>query len=70
MVQVNYGVVQQGDRWVIIGENLRFGAYRRRSSADRAARRLAAKSSGLPVQLHLQDESGALAAPERLPPED
>ena len=65
MSEVHYGVVQQGDRWLIIGENLRFGAYQRRSSAVRAVRRLAEKSAGPAVQLHLQAETGELLPPEQ-----
>jgi hypothetical protein len=66
MSVVHYGVVQQNGRWTIIGDNLRFGSYALRSSAVRAARRLAAKSGGLPVQLHMQDETGTLLPPERV----
>ena len=66
MSVVHYGVVQQNGRWTIIGDNLRFGSYAHRSNAIRAARRLAAKSGGLPVQLHMQDETGALLPPERV----
>lgn len=66
MSEIHYGVVQQGDRWLIIGDNLRFGAYRRRSSAVRAARRLADKSVGREVQLHLQAETGELLPPEQV----
>jgi Arc/MetJ-type ribon-helix-helix transcriptional regulator len=66
MSDVHYGVVQQNGRWTIIGANLRFGSYASRSSAIRAARRLAATSGGLPVQLHMQDETGTLLPPERL----
>ena len=69
MSDIHYGVVQQNGRWTIIGANLRFGAYTRRSSAIRAARRLAAESGGLPVQLHMQDETGTLLPPERLRPD-
>jgi hypothetical protein len=66
MTEVHYGVVQQDGAWTIIGENLRFGAYKTKAGAERAARRLAHKSSGLPVQLHVQDESGELQPPDRL----
>jgi len=66
MTEVHYGVIQQGGRWRIFGPNLRFGSYARRSSAVRAARRLAARS--LPVGiLHVQDETGELLPPERIP---
>ena len=66
MAQVHYGVVQQDGAWTIIGKGLRFGSYQTRSSAERAARRLAAKSAGLPVQLHVQDETGELKPPTRV----
>jgi hypothetical protein len=70
MTQVHYGVVKQDDGWAIIGENLRVGGYARRSSAVVAARRLAAKSSGLAVQLHIQEESGELPPPTEVIPPD
>jgi hypothetical protein len=66
MTEVNYGVVQHNGAWTIIGDGLRFGAYASRVSAVRAARRLAKQSSGLPVKLHIQDESGELRPPEHL----
>jgi hypothetical protein len=70
MTQVHYGVVKQDDGWAIIGENLRVGGYARRSSAVTAAKRLAAKSGGLPVQLHIQDETGELLPPADVVPPD
>lgn len=63
MAEVQYGVVQLDGAWIIIGENLRFGSYRSRRDAEQAARRLAKKSSGLPVRLHVQDEKGELKPP-------
>jgi hypothetical protein len=66
LTEVHYGVVQLDGAWTIIGENLRYGAYRTKVAAERAARRLAHKSSGLPVQLHVQDETGELRPPDRL----
>lgn len=66
MTEVNYGVVQQDGAWIIIGDGLRFGAYKTRAGAVRAACRLASKSAGLPVQLHVQDESGELKPPDRV----
>jgi hypothetical protein len=66
MTEVNYGVVQRNGVWTIIGDGLQFGAYGSRVSAERAARRLAKQSSGLPVKLHIQDESGELKPPEHL----
>ncbi|MCR5874949.1 DUF2188 domain-containing protein [Phenylobacterium sp. J426] len=64
MPQVHYGVVKQSGRWRIIGQNLNVGRYRRRESAIRAARRLAASSGGLAAVLHVQDEDGVLRPPE------
>jgi hypothetical protein len=66
MAELHYGVVQQFGAWIIIGDHLRFGSYKTRKGAERAARRLASKSSGLPVQLHVQDETGELRPPVRL----
>ena len=66
MTEVDYGVVQRNGAWSIIGKGLNFGSYKSRSSAERAARRLAGQSSGLPVRLHVQDESGQLQPPEQL----
>jgi hypothetical protein len=66
MTEVQYGVVHQNGAWTIIGESLRFGSYKTRGDAERAARRLAKKSSGLPVRLHVQDEKGELRPPTRV----
>ena len=66
MLDIRYGVVFQNGAWVIIGEGLRFGAYSTRSEAVTAAQRLAMVSAGLPVELHLQDETGQLRPPMRL----
>ena len=66
MTEVNYGVVQRNGSWTIIGEGLQFGSYSSRQVAERAARRLARQSSGLPVKLHIQDESGELRPPQQL----
>jgi hypothetical protein len=66
--KVNYGVVRLGEGWAIIGPGLKVGGYRHRSSALRAARRLALRSGGLPVQLHVQDEDGVLAPPRTIRP--
>lgn len=60
MTTVHYGVVQLDGAWTIIGKGLRFGSYRTRVAAERAARRLASKSAGLDVQLHVQDSTGRL----------
>jgi hypothetical protein len=65
-MEVHYGVVQQNGVWTIIGAGLRFGSYKTRMGAERAAMRLAMNSAGLPVQLHVQDETGELRAPQRL----
>ncbi len=64
--EVNYGVVLRNGTWTIIGAGLNFGAYKTRVIAERAARRLASLSGGLPVQLHVQDESGELRPPVSL----
>ncbi len=66
MVEVNYGVVQRNGAWSIIGPGLAFGAYKSRASAEQAARRLGRQSGGLPVKLHVQDESGELHPPEQV----
>lgn len=68
MAELHYGVVQMGERWTIIGDQLRFGAYRDRRAAERAAKRLAQQASGLglPVVMHLQDETGQLHRPTQL----
>ena len=66
MTEVDYGVVQRNGAWSIIGKGLSFGSYKSRSSAELAARRLAGQSSGLPVRLHVQDESGELKPPVQL----
>jgi hypothetical protein len=64
-METHYGVVQQNGVWTIIGHGLRFGSYKSRTSAENAARRLAIKSA-LPVQLHVQDETGELLPPTKL----
>jgi hypothetical protein len=66
MAEVHYGVVLQGGAWRIIGRGLRFGSFMTRRGAERAARRLADKSAGLRVHLHVQDEGGELRPPERV----
>ena len=67
MAELHYGVVQQNGRWIIIGQNLRYGSYKHRSSAVRAARRLARQTIGRPVTIHVQDESGAILRPQNVP---
>jgi Arc/MetJ-type ribon-helix-helix transcriptional regulator len=66
MAELHYGVVQQNGRWIIIGQNLRYGAYKHRSSAVRAARRLAEQALGRPVTLHIQDEAGSMLRPQKV----
>jgi len=66
MVEIHYGVVRLGGVWTIIGKALRFGHFRSKAAAERAARRLASLSAGLPVQLHIQDETGQLQPPLKL----
>jgi hypothetical protein len=68
-MEVHYGVVQQDGRWRIVGRNLRFGSYIRRSAAVKAARRLAERSLPTGV-LHIQDETGELLPPERIGDDD
>jgi hypothetical protein len=63
--EAHYGVVQQAGAWRIIGPNLRFGSYNRRSAAVTAARRLAARSLPAGV-IHVQDDNGELLPPERI----
>jgi hypothetical protein len=65
-MEVHYGVVRQNGVWTIIGDGLRFGSYKTRRGAEGAARRLAGQSAGLPVQLHVQDETGELKPPMRV----
>jgi len=68
MTEVHYGVVRVGDRWSIIGDNLRFGAYETRGEARAAARRLAEHPAGLglSVMLHEQEEDWVLPRPVSL----
>lgn len=68
MTEVHFGVVRVGDRWSIIGDNLRFGAYETRGEARAAALRLAEHSAGLglPVMLHEQEEDWMLPRPTQL----
>lgn len=68
MTEVHYGVVRVGERWSIIGDNLRFGAYETRGEARAAARRLAEHPAGLglPVTLYEQDEDWAPLSPHPL----
>lgn len=66
MTEVHYGVVRVGDRWSIIGESLRFGAYRTRGEASAAAHRLAEHPAGLGLQvmMHEQEEDWVLPGPK------
>lgn len=68
MTEVHYGVVRVGDRWSIIGDNLRFGAYETRGEARAAVRRLAEHPAGLglPVMLHEQEEDWVLPSATQL----
>jgi len=68
MAEVHYGVVRVGESWTIIGDQLRVGAYRTRRQAEDAVTRLAEQSTGvgLPVRLHLQDDTGQLHRPTLL----
>jgi hypothetical protein len=68
MAEVHYGVVRVGETWAIIGDQLRVGAYATRRQAETAARRLAEQVTGvgLPVRMHLQDDTGQLHRPTLL----
>jgi len=68
MTEVHYGVVRVGEDWAIIGDHLRVGHYPTRDLAEAAAARLAEQATGvgLPVQMHLQDDSGELLPPTLL----
>jgi hypothetical protein len=65
MTELHYGVVRVGDTWAIIGDQLRVGAYATRRQAEAAARNLAEQATGvgLPVRMHLQDDTGELLQP-------
>ena len=60
MIEVQYGVIRVEDRWIVISQGLRFGGYDTEAEAEQIARRMADQAAGLPVQLHIQDERGAL----------
>jgi len=68
MTEVHYGVVRVGDRWSIIGDNLRFGAYETRDAARAAVLRLAEHPAGLGlhVMLHEQEDDWVLPRPTLL----
>ena len=68
MTEVHYGVVRVGETWAIIGDQLRVVAYSTRRQAETAALRLAEQATGvgLPVRMHLQDDSGELLKPTLL----
>ncbi len=68
MTEVHYGVVRVGETWAIIGDQLRVGAYTTRGQAEIAALRLAEQATGvgLPVRMHLQDDTGELLQPTLL----
>jgi hypothetical protein len=66
MTVIQYGVVEQCGKWTIIGDGLKYGAYLTSAEAERAATRLALNSGGLPVLLHVQDESGELKRPTQV----
>jgi hypothetical protein len=65
MMEVHYGVVKIGDEWMIISQGLRSGHFATQHEAEQVARRMADQASGLPVQLHLQNELGELHAERR-----
>ena len=68
MTEVHYGVVRVGSTWAIIGDQLRVGAYSTRREAEAAARNLAEQATGvgLPVRMHIQDDTGQLQPPTLL----
>ena len=68
MTEVHYGVVRVGGTWAIIGDQLRVGAYSTRREAETAARSLAEQATGvgLPVRMHVQDDTGELLPPTLL----
>jgi hypothetical protein len=59
MIEVQYGVVQIDGHWTVISQGLRFGAYDTAAEAEEVARRMA-EQAGMPVDIHLQDETGEL----------
>lgn len=68
MAEVHYGVVRVGTTWSIIGDQLRVGTYATRDQAESVARRMAEQTTGigLPVRMHLQDDTGQLHRPTLL----
>ena len=68
MAQINYGVILQDGCWRLVGPPLRYGRFRSRARAERAAHALARHSAGLPVNLHIQAETGELLPPKRVEP--
>jgi hypothetical protein len=66
MAIIQYGVVGQCGKWTIIGDGLKYGSYLTSAEAERAATQLALNSGGLPVLLHVQDETGELKRPTQV----
>jgi hypothetical protein len=66
MATIQYGVVGQFGKWTIIGDGLKYGSYLTSAEAVRAATQLALNSGGLPVLLHVQDETGELKPPTQV----
>ena len=60
MIEVHYGVVRIEGAWRVISQGLRLGRFETREQALRVMDRMAAQVAGLPVDLHLQDETGEL----------
>jgi hypothetical protein len=62
MRELHYGVIQADGHWKIIGRGLKSAAYESHEAAEAAARRMAAESTGLglDVVLHVQDDLGEL----------
>jgi hypothetical protein len=69
MINVQYGVVRIDGRWTIISEGLRFGSYDTGAEAEQVARLMADQAAGVPVLLHLQDETGELHRERHAPPD-
>ena len=60
MLEIHYGVVQINGEWMLIAPGLRLGPYATEAEAEQVARRMADESSGLEVQLHIQNDAGEL----------
>jgi hypothetical protein len=68
MMNVQYGVVRIDGHWTVISQGLRYGAFDTSAEAEEVARSMADQAA-VPVQLHLQDESGQLRREDHTPTE-